>query len=424
MKINSISFENFKGLKENTITFNQDLTVIIGGNGVGKSSIIEGVSICLSWIIARIKSAKGIGSYISADDIFNGENSAAVKANFDTIQTLSIPSKTISGLSKTRTTYLDDLNKYSFAIQQKIEQTNFKTSVPVFAFYGVKRAVIVPPLRAKNKDFSLLETYSESLNGAANFKSFFQWFRNQEDIENEHKVRMNTPLLMEQSNEGKAILDPERELNTVRNALAVFLPTYCNIHIRRNPLRMLIEKNGTEYSINQLSDGEKIFIALIGDLCRRLVLANPTMPDPLKGEGIVLIDEIDLHLHPNWQVDIISHLNEVFPNVQFIVTTHSPHVITNTPTVSLRILNNEEAQIKIEESAIGYGLPSLVILKDIMDLKNDQPSIIEEKIKDVYKLLHTGTDKQLNEVYQELVNLSPELPELVRIRKLIERKNR
>lgn len=65
----------------------------------------------------------------------------------------------------------------------------------------------------------------------------------------------------------------------------------------------------------------------LGDLTRRLVLANPSLDDPLLGEGIVLIDEIELHMHPKWQRRIIGVLKEVFPNIQFIITTHSPQVL-------------------------------------------------------------------------------------------------
>lgn len=66
---------------------------------------------------------------------------------------------------------------------------------------------------------------------------------------------------------------------------------------------------------------------LFGDLARRMALANPSMPNPLEGEGVVLIDEIDLHMHPSWQRKVMGVLKKTFPNIQFIVTTHSPQVL-------------------------------------------------------------------------------------------------
>ena len=90
---------------------------------------------------------------------------------------------------------------------------------------------------------------------------------------------------------------------------------------------MEVVKDGEVFNIEQLSDGEKSLIAMIGDLARRLSIANPGVREPLHGRGIVLIDEVELHLHPAWQRDILPRLMNTFPNVQFMVTTHSPLVL-------------------------------------------------------------------------------------------------
>lgn len=117
---------------------------------------------------------------------------------------------------------------------------------------------------------------------------------------------------------------PDPHLEAVREALRQFLPEFDNLTVRRNPLRMEVEKNGERLTVNQLSDGEKCLIALIGDLARRLAIANPVLRNPLDGEGVVLIDEIDLHLHPKWQRLVVPKLRTVFPNCQFVISTHSP----------------------------------------------------------------------------------------------------
>ena len=94
----------------------------------------------------------------------------------------------------------------------------------------------------------------------------------------------------------------------------------------------------------------------IRDSYNRLSLANPEI-DPLLGTGIVLIDEIDLHLHPQWQSEIAGALTRTFPNIQFIITTHSPHVINSLPTQSLRLITDDG---KVETPDYGYGMPSEV----------------------------------------------------------------
>ena len=85
---------------------------------------------------------------------------------------------------------------------------------------------------------------------------------------------------------------------------------------------LIITKDGLDIDVNQLSAGEKSVILLIADLAMRLTIANPSLENPLEGEGIVLIDEIDLHLHPQWQRNILPALLATFSKCQFIVTTH------------------------------------------------------------------------------------------------------
>lgn len=100
------------------------------------------------------------------------------------------------------------------------------------------------------------------------------------------------------------------------------------IKISDEDAQMVAIKHNTELSIAQLSEGEKCILAMTGDLARKLAIANPSRENPLEGEGIVLIDEVDLHLHPSWQGRIMPLLFRTFPNVQFIVTTHSPKVLS------------------------------------------------------------------------------------------------
>lgn len=96
----------------------------------------------------------------------------------------------------------------------------------------------------------------------------------------------------------------------------------------------------TNLDVLQLSDGEKCTLALFGDIARRLAIANPSLDDPLQGDGVVLIDELELHMHTSWQRKVISMLKKTFPNIQFIITTHSPQILG----VSYRITCNNGNQ--------------------------------------------------------------------------------
>ena len=410
MILKSITFTNYKGLHNGGLSFDDHLTVIVGKNGAGKTSILTAVKTLLSWIIARIESESRKGLYIDGDDITNGEKHAMIEGEFDiTTAPVVIPNEAKPGIKKKYALDISGIREYVRAKRTDIEASDFKTSVPIFLFYGVKRAVIDIPLSINEHEYTLLDTYKGRLNGAANFRDFFTWFRNQEDIENERKAA-----------------DPDshdsagtRELDTFRRALRAFMPEYENVHVRRKPLRMMVRKGDETIIVNQLSDGEKILFALIGDLCHRLVLANPTLPDPLQGEGIVLIDEIDMHLHPQWQGNFARRLPEVFPNIQFIVTTHSPHVINETPTASLRILHDK----CIFHTDYSYGMPSEIVLRDVMGLTHDIPENIEALKRDIYDMM--GTDlNEAKRLTKSLEDMVPQHPELIRIRKLIERLDR
>ena len=139
--------------------------------------------------------------------------------------------------------------------------------------------------------------------------------QNQEDIENQAKVRNN--------NMGYE----DRSLKVVKKAMLAMLDGFEDIHIERKSLSMKVTKNGRNFKINQLSDGEKCTISLFGDLARRMALANPGRENPLEGTGVVLIDELELHMHTSWQRKVLGVLKETFPNIQFIITTHSPQIL-------------------------------------------------------------------------------------------------
>ncbi|EPL0838056.1 AAA family ATPase, partial [Klebsiella aerogenes] len=152
------------------------------------------------------------------------------------------------------------------------------------------------------------------------------------------------------SNDG--ILSSSVLYKNVINAILKFLPEFESINLvySETDFKLVLTKNGIELDAQQLSQGEKTILTLVGDLARRLSLLNPELQNPFEGKGIVLIDEIDLHLHPMWQQKIIERLLTTFPNVQFILSTHSPQVLSTVPARSIRIL--EEVQDELGNTSI------------------------------------------------------------------------
>ena len=136
-----------------------------------------------------------------------------------------------------------------------------------------------------------------------------------------------------------------RHVTVLRSAVRKFLPNYKDL--RPDPesnSRLVIDHSGMTLDASQLSDGERGVLALVLDIARRLSQANPSLDDPLRnGEAIVLIDELDLHLHPKWQRTIVDHLTGVFPRCQFIATTHSPQLVASVEPEQIQVLTEYES---------------------------------------------------------------------------------
>ena len=128
-----------------------------------------------------------------------------------------------------------------------------------------------------------------------------------------------------------------------------------------------IDREGSTIAVRHLSDGERGVLALVLDLARRLVQANPEMDNPvLEAEAVVLIDEIDLHLHPSWQRAIVRNLTSTFPRCQFIATTHSPQVIGEVGHERIHIMTDSE----VYSPTHSFGVDSSRVLDEIMDAES------------------------------------------------------
>jgi len=354
MHIQTLTLTHFRGAESLSLNLHPRLNVLVGVNGAGKSTVLDASATLLSWVISRIRQAGTSGRPITEADITNQKGSATLEIRcVDDNQTISWRlSKTRKGhRSSDQPSDLKALSDYTKQIQNRIIDSEQNTNIPLFVHYPVTRAVLEIPLRIRGKhSFELLAAYDDSLTTGANFRTFFEWFREREDLENEILVRESRPSLLTREEIGQY---PDPQLDAVRGALDQLLPDFKNLTVRRSPLRMEIEKNGEILTVNQLSDGEKCIIAMVSDLARRMAIANPTLANPLEGNGIILIDEIDLHLHPTWQRMIVPRLVEVFPNCQFILSTHSPHVLTHVKPENIFILHrpqNTLEAIQPEES--------------------------------------------------------------------------
>lgn len=422
-------FNDLQILLAPTIEHSSNVTVLVGNNGAGKTTLLKSLATSLSWLVARVRTEKGNGTQLVDEDVRNGESTAAITiCVVDLPETAPIDRNAIPrnnvfvwsvarakrGRKAAHTSSFIDATRLAESYREQLTK-NEKASLPLIVYYPVERSVLEIPLKIRTKhNFDQLAGYDNALNRGVDFRRFFEWFREREDSENETGIS-DTALakILEKfdtdSDVWKTLTNlkassRDRQLTAVRSAIAAFMPGFSNLRVQRKPrLHMAIDKDGVTLNVAQLSQGEKSMMALVGDIARRLAMMNQSLDNPLHGDGIVLIDEVDLHLHPKWQRSLIRQLSETFPNCQFVLTTHSPLVISDAKDVLVYVLNDGELH---EHNGL-YGLDANQILLEVMDT-DIRNSDVQKRLN---RLLKEVQDGNLDKAKLLFAELSSELPE-------------
>ena len=447
-----------------------NVTVFIGNNGAGKTSILDALATSLSWFVARLRTEKGSGHAI--DELYIIDNAPAASITLqlsDDIQTDSEAAllsyqwtlvKARKGRKSDKSSNLSQLSKLVDSYRQQLTD-NDNASLPLIAYYPVERSVLGIPLKIRNKhNFDQIDGYDSALNHGVDFRRFFEWFREREDIENEEQNRSSSRVITEYIEDFAKVEDmvfgnkerldsldkediesvlqkferinrfstslkkieyehQDKQLNAVRTAITAFMPNLSNIRVQRKPrLHMAVDKNGQPLNVMQLSQGEKSLMALVGDIARRLAMMNPALDDPLQGDGIILIDEVDMHLHPSWQRNLVPRFTATFPNCQIILSTHSPLVISDQKGILVYLLSDGE----IGALPPLYGADVNTVLLEAMDTDVRNPDI-NGKLNDLLDAIHDG---DVNNAKMLMQALGRELPagnmELAKARLLLRKK--
>lgn len=354
MKVTQLRFLNFRGIQALSIDFTQRTTAFIGVNGVGKSTILDALAIALSQLTWRMNGHAQKARPIALDDIYQGADFARIEITVElhgkpVSWAIATNRKKSASIDPLRKSQLDTLNEAIKALTLSAPEGLHDR--PLAVYYDVNRAVLDVPMRVREKlQHNASEVYQDALeHGGADFKRFFIWFRSFEDAENE--MRIDRPTFRDLG------------LQAARQAILTFTG-FEDVRIRRKPrMRMTVSKGGVEFSVLQLSDGERNMLALAGDLSRRLSVLNPELANPNDGAGVVLIDELDLHLHPRWQREAVAKLQTTFPNCQFIVTTHSPQVVGELLPESVMLLRDGRL---LGHASRTLGLSSGEVLEELM----------------------------------------------------------
>ncbi|NOQ13246.1 MAG: AAA family ATPase [Methyloprofundus sp.] len=392
MQINKLVIENFKLFSKQEFIFNTQFNLIIGVNGSGKTSLLNALAVALGgWAHVYSKNEKNLRPILESeireiqiDNRFDKSKRVVIRAvgRVLAVNRLKVRGtegiewarSRIEGQEGTDTWYPSQIQNDPYTIKFNDlpqEILNYIESggafdLPLIAFYECNRLWL-----AKNKlniedsakvQYSRFDPYIDCFHTGADHHAIGEWLLKHELASLQQKKE--TPVLQ-----------------SIKNAAIAALENCTGFRFDFEQSRVMVEfENDIHIPFEHLSDGQRTILGLFCDIARRAAILNPHFAGKASAEtkGIVLIDELDLHLHLKWQRRIIEDLRRVFPNIQFICTTHSPFLIQS--------LRSSEELIMLEgEPLSDYESKSIAEIAKNMGVNHPDVSVRYEEMKQAAK---------------------------------------
>ena len=405
MKLAKVDITNFRCFESLTVPLQPDVNVFVGVNASGKTAILDAIAIALYGIVAANvgggkpqRRLQGVDLRLSdlhmrpgSQDLANG------RAEFVQMRTQAgsyyalpdFPARTSLGeeallewtdysthhLPYTFTyQHEGHLRSYFDALWREIRQSDPRALIPlpVVAYYRAYRRFSQMPQMGDIFQAKLerQDAFQNALDAGAHYQAMCRWFYLCENRELRERL---------QRRNDRAFEFPD--LRAVRRALSETLEHVERVFFDDSPPRLKVAfapPHGSPqvFELEQLSDGYRNLLAVVLDFARRLAQAHPNWENPLEAPGILLIDEIELHLHPGWQQSVIPNLRTVFPNTQLILTTHSPQVLTTVRKEHVQVVTAHHILQPLPEDVGTYGSESAVVLEMVFGV-HTRPKTIE-----------------------------------------------
>lgn len=394
MRVTRLKVSGLRALEQAELSFQPGFNLVVGVNGVGKTTILDALGVCLSAVIKETTRARASIETFSADDIRRGSDALTVECG------VSIGKVEYSYLlHKPRSTSVPQrkAGMPRAQVHETPARAEFLGTPPKYTGKeagGRPLAVLFSTRRALPSDAAPLKSATAGGTSAA----YAGAFSNRELRIAEFAAWIRAQYALKREKPGL-----ERMLTAFEDTVRRFLPHYKNIRVDKgHDGRLVIDRGKVTLHVKQLSDGERGALALVLDLTRRLAQANPQLEKPAsQAEAVVLIDELELHLHPKWQRTIVGNLTSTFPKCQFIATTHSPQIIGEVAHDRILIIDAGQ----VYPPGHSFGVDSSRVLEEIMGA--------EPRTHSVDQLLHRLSKAVNDKAYDDARRLTAELEALV-----------
>lgn len=376
LRATSLKIENFRSISGAKIEFDRHVTVFIGKNGSGKTSILDAFALGLEVLQTAWEfSSKGRPiprpGRIDASDVYG-------KSRFSSIELLLRSSdENIFGPKDVRALVHSEASRAADAFGALVSEINDmdqRFHKPLFIYYGQGRAF------ENGRASRRVETSADSLDGDLRAISNLEEWWDERDAEEARRVRDSRQYNFR---------DPQLEaIRQLLQRIEGFEDIFYSATMR--PKGLYFKKtDGAQVHVSKLSSGERSYIILLADLARRLQFSSPSR-DLSEIPGIVLIDEIELNLHPAWQSEIIPTIREVFAACQFVITTHSPQVVSAVEAQNVRIVRRDaNGELTLDVPLGTRGRSSNFLLEGVFDASERLP-LVDAMIYDFNEAIDRG----------------------------------
>lgn len=410
MVLHELSISNFKMFEHMKLVFEPGFNLMLGDNGVGKTTILEAATVALSGFLIGMEDVSARNIY--KDDVHyriikdsNGTPNKFYSDSTEISSSLEYGGETYSwtrakknatGGGKTTIAPRDILR-----VSQKLANDVNTRMWPLISYQSASRHWISARSDANEKKRKQLHDrrcgYLGCLDKAINLQFIYDWCMQMEWINvRNHRVPENYQIFS----------------NIISKFMSMMNDGICSeIIFDPNAGKLLYVENGEFKEIEDLSAGYQSVLNLVIDLAYRMAILNPDAGNDIqKAEGIVLIDEIDSNLHPKWQWRIVEALTETFPNIQFIAATHSPIIVSSCKNANII---NIEANQTVNYVESGYAFSVNEILRDMLGY-HMRPENVERLIESFEDYMDRDKYAEAEKVLALLVdNLGANHPEAI-----------